>query len=587
MNKHLFAAALLVAAPDAAQIATPERPVNDAKSTSSASDPQATPAPIDDINLPAANGGSQAELPVSRNPDPTRRRFLEMFARAYFPGRTGHLMIVPREGDIITRADPNVRYMHGSPWTYDVSIPLMFAGPAVRAGIYSFPAVQQDVAPPRAAALGVQMPPTITGRILPVLRTGFARPRVIMLVVLDGMRRDYFDRYARSMPTLTTLRQHGAWFSRAEVNFLPTNTAAGHSTISTGTDPRSHGITGVSVFDRSSGRRHDLFAGGTPQDLMALTLADVWQLTTDGRAIVLAQGSIDRAATPLAGHGSCQLNGRPVVLASYNQQSGRWTANATCFRLPAALRDEDARTIWSESREWMGHRIDTPEAVRYSGLFPAFEADAMITMIENEALGDDDVADLLLLNYKGADFVGHAYGPDSSELAVTLSQMDRHLARIIGALERKVGRDYLIAITADHGMPSEPSSPDRRHLAPAIVELLHAKFDPQEKQLVESFEPENGQIFVNVDRLSARELTLPDLARFLESQPFLYAAFTREEVRSAAEAMTRAQRSATREPSNRLKGVPDGLKHHLGPKRPPCPALSGDSRDNPPARRRD
>jgi hypothetical protein len=57
----------------------------------------------------------------------TRQRFLEMFARAYFPGRTGQLLIVPREGDFITRAD--VAYMHGSPWPYDVAIPLMFAGP--------------------------------------------------------------------------------------------------------------------------------------------------------------------------------------------------------------------------------------------------------------------------------------------------------------------------------------------------------------------------------------------------------------------------------------------------------------------------
>ena len=44
-----------------------------------------------------------------------------------------------------------------------------------------------------------------------------------------------------------------------------------------------------------------MFAGCDPQDLLAPTLADVWQLTTSGRAIVLAQGSIDRAATPLAG----------------------------------------------------------------------------------------------------------------------------------------------------------------------------------------------------------------------------------------------------------------------------------------------
>src|ERR1700756_265881 len=104
----------------------------------------------------------------------TRQRFLEMFARAYFPGRTGQLLIVPREGDFITRAD--VPYVHGSPWTYDVAIPLMFAGPAFRTGTYSIPAVQQDVAPTLAAALGVQMPATATGRVLPILRTGFPRP---------------------------------------------------------------------------------------------------------------------------------------------------------------------------------------------------------------------------------------------------------------------------------------------------------------------------------------------------------------------------------------------------------------------------
>ena len=66
----------------------------------------------------------------------TRQRLLAMFARAYFPGRTGQLLIVPREGDFITRADPNFEYMHGSPWSYDVSIPLMFAGPAVKTGVF-------------------------------------------------------------------------------------------------------------------------------------------------------------------------------------------------------------------------------------------------------------------------------------------------------------------------------------------------------------------------------------------------------------------------------------------------------------------
>ena len=269
---------------------------------------------------------------------------------------------------------------------------------------------------------------------------------------------------------------------------------------------------------------------------MALTLADVWQLATAGRAIVLAQGSIDRAATPLAGHGACQLNGTAVVLASYDQQTGDWHANPDCFRLPEYLKDRHAKTLWAADGEWMGHRIDSPVAVRYSALFPAFEADAMTAMIEREPVGEDNVTDLILLNYKCADFVGHKYGPDSSELRATLGEIDRQLARMLGTLEARVGNDYLLAVTADHGMPSEPSSPDRRHLVPSVVDLLHDKFDPEAKQLITSFEAENCQIFVDVDRLSHLGLTLRDLAHFLESQPFLFAVFTDDDVRRVADA---------------------------------------------------
>jgi len=109
------------------------------------------------------------------------------------------------------------------------------------------------------------------------------------------------------------------------------------------------------------------------------------------------------------------------------------------------------------------------------------------------------------------------------------------LARMLHALEAKVGNNYLLSVTADHGMPSEPSSPDRRHFAPSIVDLLHQKFDPDAKQLITSFEPENLQVFVDEDRLSYLGLTLRDLAQFLETQPFLFAVFTTDDVRHAAD----------------------------------------------------
>jgi Type I phosphodiesterase / nucleotide pyrophosphatase len=461
-----------------------------------------------------------------------RQHFLEMFARSYVPGRTGQLLVVPQKGDFITRPDPYYAQMHGSPWPYDVEIPILFIGPAVIPGQYSIPAVQQDIAPTLAAALGATMPPTATGYALPVLRKGFARPRVVMLLVLDGMRRDYFDRYPSLMPTLTGLRHRGAWFTQAQVNALPSNTAVGHSTIATGADPAVHGITGVSTYDFGAHRRLDMYGGCDPKDLRALTLADVWQTRTAGRAVIVAQGSIDRAATPLAGHGASLPNGSRVVLASYDQSSGAWHTNPSCYRLPDYLKDMNASELWKAGNEWMGHRIDTTTAVRYSALFPAFEANAMIAMIEHEPIGEDSVADLILMNCKCADFVGHKYGPDSEELRVTLAEMDRQLARVLAALEAKVGKDYLLAVTADHGMPST-ASPDRRHFTPAMTDLLHEKFDP-EKQLVTSFEPENCQIYIDEDRLSKLGLTLNDLAKFLETQPYVFAVFTQDEVARAA-----------------------------------------------------
>jgi len=56
----------------------------------------------------------RATVPAGAAALTARQHFLEMFARAYFPGRTGQLLVVPREGDFITRPDPDVAYMHGS-----------------------------------------------------------------------------------------------------------------------------------------------------------------------------------------------------------------------------------------------------------------------------------------------------------------------------------------------------------------------------------------------------------------------------------------------------------------------------------------
>jgi len=44
-----------------------------------------------------------------------RAAALEMFARAYYPGRSGQIMVVPREGDILTRPGGAVPSRAASP----------------------------------------------------------------------------------------------------------------------------------------------------------------------------------------------------------------------------------------------------------------------------------------------------------------------------------------------------------------------------------------------------------------------------------------------------------------------------------------
>ena len=71
-----------------------------------------------------------------------------MFARGYFPGRSGQVFVVPSEGEVITERDPLYQFMHGSPWDYDTHIPILFYGaPFISKGERNEPVSQQDIAP--------------------------------------------------------------------------------------------------------------------------------------------------------------------------------------------------------------------------------------------------------------------------------------------------------------------------------------------------------------------------------------------------------------------------------------------------------
>jgi hypothetical protein len=468
-----------------------------------------------------------------------RQQWLEMFARAYFPGRSGQVFYVPHEGDFLLERNPDPLYMfmHGSPWSYDTHIPMVLYGPGfVRQGAWAEPVAQQDLTPTLAALLKVAPPATVTGRALvQALETSSTAPRVIAMLVLDGMRADYFDTHADVIPTLSRLRREGAAFTNARVTALPSATSIGHANLGTGTDPRIHGLVVNRLFNRVTGKSQEAYNALDPGELMALTLADVWNITTDGRARIIGQGGAMRATAGLIGHGACILNGRKVMATSYATRDAGWETNPECYTLAEALKSINGRRYWETAGgTWLGHDVADPTRFRSSGLFIRFEGDALAAVLESVDIGSDAVTDLVMVNVKSVDYVSHAYGPASREVRETMAELDRQIARAVEIIEKKAGpRGSVIAISADHGMPGEPPAGHRRITTTEIVEALDKQFSPTPPSIVQYFtDAANAQIHLDAHRVTELGFSLKDVATFLESQ-FFAAVFTDEEVRDA------------------------------------------------------
>lgn len=489
----------------------------------------------------------------AKAPNPSasaREAWLEAFARGYFPGRSGQIFLVAREGDFIVDRNPLYAFMHGSPWGYDTHIPLLLYGPPyVTAGTSDAAVSQQHVVPTLAALLGTAPPATATGPILPhALADVREHPRVVALFVLDGTRADYFDTYAQTMPTLSRLRREGAWFGNAYVTSVPTLTAVGHANLGTGAEPRTHGLAVNNLFNRVSGKPQEAYSNLDPRELMALTLADVWNIETEGKAVIIGQGGAIRAVAGLVGHGACIVNGRRVLAASYSTRTGEWETNPECYSLPDALKSIVADDYWKRaSGRWMNHDIADRTRFRHSGVFQQFEGDALAAVLEASSIGADDVSDLVMVNLKGPDYVGHAYGPASAEMKEVLGELDRQVARALEIIARKAGAGrFAVAIAADHGMPSEPRA-GGRHYVDEIAALIDRRFSSGGGTVVQFFnDAANNEIYIDTSRLRSLGHSLNDVAAFLEAQGFFAAVFTEDDVRTAQDRLTHSAAEARR-----------------------------------------
>ena len=90
--------------------------------------------------------------------DPLSRRVL----RGFHSQRSGDLEILLEPYWIRSASGTT----HGTPYSYDTHIPLVFMGPGIRPGRYHQPVALNDLAPTLAALLGVETPSAAAGRVL-------------------------------------------------------------------------------------------------------------------------------------------------------------------------------------------------------------------------------------------------------------------------------------------------------------------------------------------------------------------------------------------------------------------------------------
>jgi arylsulfatase A-like enzyme len=137
-------------------------------------------------------------------------------------------------------------------------------------------------------------------------------------------------------------------------------------------------------------------------------------------------------------------------------------------------------------------------------------------VISREGFGDDEVPDLLYINFKAIDHVSHIWSVNSPEMQDTLSWQDEDLGRFVDFLDREVGTGrYVLIVTADHGAQFDPAVSGAFQVTPTELERdLNAAFPVTGGGSV--FQAvRSSQIYLNGDVLASSGYTQEEISRFL------------------------------------------------------------------------
>lgn len=371
-------------------------------------------------------------------------------------------------------------------------------------------------------------------------------PKLAIILVFDQFRGDYLDRYRADFHAKNgwnLFLKQGAHFTDCYYDYANLVTAAGHSTIGTGSYTDGHGIplnqwwvTGPNGVPREitsvEDSRYSLVGmpagaatkpGASPHNELASTVGDELELATDGRAKVYGVSFKDRAAILTSGHATKgafwtdHTTGAWITSTYWMNQLPGWAATFNASKRAAEARHE-AHAETGEFYESVGR---TPASVSY-------QLDFAKALIQGEHLGQNPagVTDMLTLSISSTDILGHQVGPDSPEQRALIDAADGQLDAFFTWLDSYVGlRNVVVALTGDHGVaPTAQES--------ARIGMPGAAFSS--RQMVAFVEAALEKRFANVDRHGRALVLNPELPWLqIQPEPFQAAGVREEDAENA------------------------------------------------------
>jgi predicted AlkP superfamily pyrophosphatase or phosphodiesterase len=325
-------------------------------------------------------------------------------------------------------------------------------------------------------------------------------PRLILFLVVDQGRADYFEKYRPLFRFgLARLLDESVRFTRTFHDHAIPKTAPGHATLISGTYPSRHGIIANDWYERASGDEvgsiDDPVDGVSPRRLLVSTLGD-WLKSATPNSKVYAVSEKDRSAALLAGprgdgafwldEDRGRISGSPYFAdfdpTTLGLAADRLTIDSYFGRLwqplDAALLESLPGLVPMErgylAREFphsFGDATLAPDEDYYetaadSPWIDEMTIDLAEAVLRSRELGDDGDVDLLGVSLSAVDAIGHHYGPESPELVDILLRLDRLLGRLLDTVELEVGLERtIVSLSADHGVTPVPGALAARGLS--------------------------------------------------------------------------------------------------------------------------